>query len=140
MKMIIGLFILFSYSQLSFASEDFCFSGMEDTLILKQFQLKSNMKCETKDALITALSAGTLTLGTVTALCTWAPEPAITKISAAVIATSGLIINYATFLVRNMPCNSSGKRELEDYEKTEILEKVCKSINKKLNLYTETCE
>ncbi len=140
MKLSIILFILLTYSQLGLASEEICFTGMDNKLIFKSISSKNNLRCETRDALVTALAAGSLTLGTVTALCTWAPEPAITKISAAVIATSGLIINYATFIVKNMPCNSSGKRELEDYERRDFLEKVCKAIDKKLNPYTEGCE
>jgi hypothetical protein len=138
-KKLIAIFILLICSQIVSANEDFCFTGFEDSE-LKSHVLKSNMRCETRDSLVVALQAGTLTLGTITALCTWAPEPALTKVSAAVIATTGLIVNYATFMVRNMPCNSSGKRELNDYEKTEFLEKMCRAMDKIYNPYTEKCE
>jgi hypothetical protein len=144
MKKLLLLFILLTCSQMTLANEDFCFTGMEGPNFkamssTHSFQ-KSNIRCETRDSLVVALQAGTLTLGTITALCTWAPEPALTKVSAAVIATTGLIVNYATFLVRNMPCNSSGERDLNDYEKTEFLVKMCKAMSKEYNHYTEKCE
>ena len=144
MKKILLLFILLTCSQVALANDDFCFTGMEGAgfkaMGLQSSFQKSNMRCETRSALVAALQAGSLTLGTITALCTWAPEPALTKVSAAVIATTGLIVNYATFIVRNMPCNSSGERDLDDYEKTEFLVKMCKAMSKEYNHYSEKCE
>ena len=144
MKKLFFLFILLTCSQATLAEEDFCFTGMEGptykAMGVENYVNKSNIRCETRNSLVVALQAGTLTLGTITALCTWAPEPMLTKVSAAVIATTGLIVNYATFLVRNMPCNSSGERDLNDYEKTEFLVKMCKAMSKEYNHYTEKCE
>lgn len=132
MKKILMIFILLICSQLTTASEDFCFTGIQGE--------KSNLTCAARDNLVRALQGGTLALGTVTAVCTWAPEPALTKVSAALVATTGLIINYATFMVRNMPCISSGDYELKDYEETEFLTKMCRAIDKQYNSYTRKCE
>jgi len=147
MKKLITLFLIFLSLQSTFANEfsfpksndgDFCFLGLENGN--KSSRLKSNMSCQTRDSLVTLLQTGTLTLGTITALCTWAPEPGFTKVTAAVLATTGLVVNYATFLVRRMPCNSSANRELNDYERREFLEKMCFAMDKSYNVYTGKCE
>lgn len=147
MKKLITLLMIFLSLQSPLANEfsfpksnegDFCFIGLEGGN--KSSMLKNNMSCQTRDSLVTLLQAGTLTLGTITALCTWAPEPGLTKVTAAVLATSGLVVNYATFLVRRMPCNSSADRELNDYERREFLEKMCFAMDKTYNDYTGKCE
>ncbi|OUR96147.1 hypothetical protein A9Q84_07235 [Halobacteriovorax marinus] len=147
MKKLMALVLIFLSMQSIFANEDlilksnvgdFCFTGLEYGN--KSSILKSNMTCETRDSLVMLLQAGTLTIGTITALCTWAPEPGLTKVTAAVLATTGLVVNYATFLMRRMPCNSSADRELNDYERREFLEKMCFAMDKTYNNYTEKCE
>lgn len=140
MKKLILILGLTLISNLSLANNDFCFSGIEEARTTDFLKLNKRMSCQSRASLVTALQAGTLTLGTITALCTWAPEPALTKVSAAIIATGGLILNYATFLVRNSPCNSSGERVLNDYERREFLEKMCFAIDKRYNDYTDKCE
>lgn len=121
------------------ASDEFCFTGLSSHEGLRVNKINKAMSCEKRDSLVTALQAGTLSIGTITAICTWAPDPGLTKVSAALLATGGLVLNYATFLVRRLPCNSSAKRELNDYERTEFLEKMCQAIDKRYNPYTEKC-
>ncbi|PIK13903.1 hypothetical protein [Halobacteriovorax sp. JY17] len=140
MKFFLLPLILIISMNITMANEDFCFTGIEGLKMNSIQKSNKKMSCQDRDSLVVALQAGTLTLGTITALCTWAPEPALTKVSAAVIATGGLILNYATFLVRNSPCNSSEERVLNDYERREFLEKMCSAMDKNYNEYTEKCE
>ncbi|WP_417335388.1 hypothetical protein [Halobacteriovorax marinus] len=140
MKSIFLFFLILLTSNFASANEDFCFVGLENNKSLSIDKINKRMSCQTRDSLVVALQAGTLTIGTVTALCTWAPEPGLTKVSAAVLATTGLIVNYATFIMRNIPCNSTSERELNDYEKREFMEKMCRAIDKTFNPYSEKCE
>ena len=99
-----------------------------------------DISCDTRDGIGIVLDMSTLVFQSVAVICGVAPEPLLTKGTAAVSGMLGVFTGVISLTVKNMPCHQSGKTELQGQQKEDFIRAVCEATGKQFNPLSNTCE
>ena len=129
MKYLIMFFLLSNVAIASDVEVEF------DSLVCQQ----KDMTCNQRDGLGTLLDMSAIMFRSISFICGFAPEPAVTKATAVVTNGLGIASAFASFMVKRMPCKQSGQYEPNLNDQRAFVEAVCVSLNKQYDSARNIC-